>query len=155
MHDYWPSCGYNLLGQDAERQLVVTDDFLRSLMERPELAPVAQSCVDELSLHRQLLDQPRAAVDPAQLARVRDEDARANYSIWLRFRQRLLAQPTLEASYLALFRGEGVDVPPVFVHRPPRCCCGTHWAARRPPCRRGPPRCCFAPSASQCRTTAG
>lgn len=117
MHDYWPSCGYSLLEKDAEDQLVVTDDFLRSLMERPELAPVVQACAEELSLHRQLLDQPRAAVDPAQLASMRDEDARANYSIWLRFRQRLLAQPTLEASYLALFRGEGVDVPPVFVHR--------------------------------------
>ncbi len=117
MHDYWPGCGYSLLEKDAGGQLVVTDDFLRSLMERPELAPVAQSCADELALHRQLFDQPRAAVDPAQLASVRDEDARANYSVWLRFRQRLLAQPTLEASYLALFRGEGVDVPPVFVHQ--------------------------------------
>ena len=56
-------------------------------------------------------------MDPRQLAAVRDEDARANYAIWLRFRQRLLAQPTLEASYMALFQGEGVDVPPVFVHQ--------------------------------------
>jgi hypothetical protein len=116
MRDYWPHCGYSLLEKDAEGRLVVTDGFLRSLMARPELAPVAQSCADELALHRRLLDQPRAAVDPLQLASVRDEDARANYSVWLRFRQRLLAQPTLEASYLALFRGEGVDVPPVFVH---------------------------------------
>jgi hypothetical protein len=117
MRDFWPHCGYNLLAEDAAGQLIVTDDFLRSLMDRPELAPVAPSCADELALHRRLLDQPRADVDPRQLAAVRDEDARANYSIWLRFRQRLLAQPTLEGSYRGLFHGEGVDVPPVFVHQ--------------------------------------
>ncbi len=117
MRDYWPRCGYNLLAQDAAGQLIVTDDFLRSLMDRPELAPVAQSCADELALHRRLLDQPRADVDARQLAAMRDQDARENYAVWLRFRQRLLAQPTLERSYLALFQGEGVDVPPVFVHQ--------------------------------------
>jgi hypothetical protein len=33
----------------------------------------------------------------------------------LRFRDRLLDSASLEAAYLALFRGEGVDVPPLFV----------------------------------------
>jgi hypothetical protein len=117
MHDYWSRCGYRLLAQDDSGRLVVTDDFLRGLMDRPELAPIAQSCADERALHQRLLDQPRAAVDPLQLGAVRDEDARANYAIWLRFRQRLLARPTLEASYMALFQGEGVDVPPLFVHQ--------------------------------------
>jgi hypothetical protein len=37
--------------------------------------------------------------------------------VWLRFRQRILAHPTLEASYLALFQGSGVDVPPLLVHQ--------------------------------------
>ncbi len=117
MHDYWRHCGHGLLEQTAGGHLVVTDDFLRSLLERPELAPVAESCAAEVALHQQLLDQPRADVEPQQLAALQDDDARANYSIWLRFRQRLLAHPTLEASYMALFRGDGVDVPPVFVHQ--------------------------------------
>ncbi|MEO8653040.1 MAG: DUF6352 family protein [Ramlibacter sp.] len=117
MRDFWPHCGYNLLAQDADGQLIVTDDFLRSLLDRPELAPVAHSCADELALHQRLLDHPRCDVDAPRLAALQDEDARANYSIWLRFRQRLLAQPTLEGSYLALFQGAGVDVPPVFVHQ--------------------------------------
>lgn len=116
MHDYWPNCGYRLLGRSAEGHLIVSDDFLRSLLARPELAPVAQSCADELALHRRLSDQPRLAVSEAQLALVRDEDARANYAVWLRFRERLLAHPTLEGSYLALFR-QGVDVPPLLVHQ--------------------------------------
>jgi hypothetical protein len=117
MRDYWRQCGFRLLDKTAEGHLLVTDDFLRSLLERPELAPVAESCAGELALHQRLLEQPRAMVDDRQLAAVADEDARANYSIWLRFRERLLAHPTLQASYMALFRGEGVDVPPLFVHQ--------------------------------------
>jgi hypothetical protein len=113
--DYWRQSGYRLLQSTAEGHLVVTDDFLRSLLDRPELAPVAQSCAGELSLHRRLSQEPRAEVDEQQLAAVSDDDARANYAIWLRFRKRLLAHPTLEASYMALFRGQGVDVPPLFV----------------------------------------
>ena len=117
MRDYWRQCGYRFLDKTADGHLVVTDDFLRSLLQRPELAPVAESCAGELALHERLLEAPRAAVDERQLAAISDADARENYAIWLRFRQRLLAEPTLEASYRALFRGEGVDVPPVFVHQ--------------------------------------
>ena len=117
MPDYWRPCGYRLLDSTDEGHLRVTDAFLRSLLERPELAPVAASCAAEVALHDSLVDKPRRDVSDAQLAAVQDADARANYAIWLRFRQRLLAEPSLEASYLALFRGQGVDVPPVFVHQ--------------------------------------
>ena len=117
MHDYWRQCGHGLLDTSAEGHLVVTDAFLRNLLERPELAPVPESCAGELALHHALLEAPRSDVSPQQLAAVSDEDARANYTVWLRFRQRLLAEPTLEGSYMALFRGEGVDVPPLLVHQ--------------------------------------
>lgn len=117
MRDFWRSSGYTLLDQTAEGHLVVTDDFLRSLLERPELAPLPESSAAELALHQQLLAQPRRPISEKQLTAVADEDARSNYAIWLRFRDRLLAHPTLEAAYVALFRGEGVDVPPVFVHQ--------------------------------------
>ena len=116
MHDFWPGCGYRLLSRNAQGRLVVTDDFLRSLLARPELAPVAESCPAELALHDALLASPRQALSEQQLAALRDEDARANYAVWLRFRERLLAQPTLEGSYLQIFRAD-VDVPPVFVHQ--------------------------------------
>ncbi|MEY4713214.1 MAG: hypothetical protein RIS88_2664 [Pseudomonadota bacterium] len=115
MRDYWPSCGWRLLDRTPQGHLVVTDDFLRHLLARPELAPVPESCAAECALHAQLLAAPRTEVGDAQIAALQDEDARANYTVWLRFRQRLLAQPTLEASYLAIFRGQ-VDVPPVLVH---------------------------------------
>ncbi len=117
MKDYWRQCGYGLLDRTPDGHLVVTDSFLRSLLERPELAPVAESCGDEQALHQRLVEQPRSEVGAQELAAMKDEDARANYAIWLRFRQRLLAHPTLEAVYMALFRGEGVDVPPLFVHQ--------------------------------------
>ena len=117
MRDFWRGSGYLLLDKTAEGHLVVTDDFLRSLLERPELAPLPESSAAELALHQLLHDEPRRSIDAAQLADIEDEDARNNYAIWLRFRERLLAHPTLEAGYVALFRGEGVDVPPVFVHQ--------------------------------------
>jgi hypothetical protein len=117
MRDFWRSSGYGLLETTPEGHLAVTDDFLRSLLERPELAPIPESTAAELALHQRLVEDPRLAVDVQQLAALKDEDARGNYAIWLRFRDRLLAHTTVEASYVALFRGEGVDVPPVFVHQ--------------------------------------
>lgn len=117
MHDFWRGSGYGLLQVTTEGHLTVTDDFLRSLLLRPELAPIAESSAAELALHERLHQSPRLAVDANELAALADEDVRGNYAIWLRFRERLLAHDTLEAGYLALFRGEGVDVPPVFVHQ--------------------------------------
>jgi hypothetical protein len=113
--DFWRSCGYRLLAPTPEGNLAVTDEFLRHLLEMPELAPVAESGPIERALHEQLVAQPRADIAADQLAAIEDEDARGNYEIWLRFRGRLLAHPTLDASYRALFEGDGVDVPPVLV----------------------------------------
>jgi hypothetical protein len=116
MTDFWRHCGYTLLNKTPEGHLVVTDDFLRHLLDRPELAPVPESCAGELALREFLQRDPRAEVTETLLAAVTDEDARSNYAVWLRFRERLLAKDTLEASYLAIFQGEGVDVPPLLVH---------------------------------------
>jgi len=116
-HDFWPTCGYDLLTPTAAGHLGVSDDFLRSLLQRPELAPVPASCAAELALFEQLLQAPRSEIAPSALAALQDRDAADNYAVWLRFRTRLLAWPTLEASYLALFQGEGVDVPPVMVQQ--------------------------------------
>lgn len=116
MHDYWPSCGARLLGRNDHGHSVVTDDYLRLLLARPELAPIAESCEAERLLHERLLQAPRREVAPAELAAIADADTRANLEVWLRFRQRLLARPTLEGSYLEIFRGQ-VDVPPVLLHQ--------------------------------------
>jgi len=117
MPDYWPSSGYRLLAVDADNRLVVTDAFLKSFLFRPELAPASESCAAELALHERLVADPRAEFPDEHVAALADSGARDNYRIWLRFRDRLLTAPTLEATYAALFAGEGVDVPPQFVHQ--------------------------------------
>ncbi len=114
MPDFWPASGYNLLARSGDA-LLVTDDFIRSLFLRPEVAPVAESCAAELKLHEVLLAAPRRAVAATEILQIADPDAQANYRILLKFRDRLLAAPTLEAAYTGLFKGDGVDVPPIFV----------------------------------------
>ena len=115
MPDFWRSCGYRLLARNADGTLRLTDDFLRSLLARPELAPVPESGEGELALHDALFASPRRDVPAAMLEGVEDADARDNYAIWLRFRKRLTDADSLEAAYMRLFAGEGVDVPPIFV----------------------------------------
>ena len=116
MPDFWRSCGYRLLTTGSDGRLTLTDDFLRASLLRPELAPVAESCAAELALHDTLMAAPRSAVGDADLAALDDPDIRENYAIWLRFRGRLTAAPSLEAAYTALFR-DGVDVPPMMVQQ--------------------------------------
>lgn len=113
--DFWQNCGYHLLDRAQDGHLRVTDDYLRLYYMRPELAPVAESCAAERSLHQQLLDVPRCDVSDAELAALADADAQDNYRVMLRFRDRLLAASTVEGFYADLFTGE-VAVPPQFIH---------------------------------------
>ena len=73
--------------------------------------PVEESCEDERRIHTALMEDPRAKVDPAP---IKDADARHNYEVMLRFRDRLVAAGTVEGCYLGLFKGT-IDVPPMFV----------------------------------------
>ena len=60
--------------------------------------------------------EPRRAVSKEALDLVRDPDARDNYGVVLRFRDRLLAAGTLEGCYMNLFK-DGVDIPPLFIEQ--------------------------------------
>ena len=113
--DFWRNSGFHLLTRNAAGHLEVSDDFLRAYYLRPEVHPVEESCEAERALHAALMDAPRQAVEPAALEAIADADARDNYRIVLRFRDRLLDAGTLEGCYLKLFQGSGVDVPPMFV----------------------------------------
>jgi len=113
----WPHAGYAQLKTDARGHLTVTDDFLRVLLHRPELAPIDSSCAHEIQIHERLIESPRLNLQASDLAPIQDPDAAENMRVWLRFRDRILAKPTLEASYWALFEGAGVDVPPVLVNQ--------------------------------------
>lgn len=114
MPNFWSSSGFDLLTQ-RDGALIVTDNFLRSFFLRPEIAPIAESCAAEVKLHEALLADPRRAVANVEILQIADPDAQANYRVLLKFRDRLLAAPTLEAAYTGLFKGDGVDVPPLFV----------------------------------------
>jgi len=115
MPDFWAGCGYHLLARAEDGRLRVTDDYLRAYFERPELTLVAESCAAERALHARLLEAPRTGVTATEIDAIEDEDARENYRVMLRFRDQLLAAPTLEAFYFDLFRRD-VAVPPPFVH---------------------------------------
>ena len=104
-----------MLRRQADGRLVVTDDYLRFYYSRPELAPVAESCAAERALHAALVANPRRDVADPEIERFADPDARENYRVMMRFRDRLLAAGTLEAFYFELFR-EDVAVPPDFIH---------------------------------------
>ena len=116
MPDFWRSSGYRLLTIGTDGRLTLTDDFLRAALLRPELAPLPESCPAELALHERLMAAPRSAVTDAELAALADPDIRENYAIWLRFRGRLTAAPSLEAAYTALFK-DSVDVAPLMVQQ--------------------------------------
>jgi len=115
MTNYWTNSAYQTLAISPDRQLLVTDDFLRTYMQRPELKLVPESCPKERLLHQRLTENPRADVSEAEISEMADEDIQENYRVWLRFRARLLAASSLEAFYMSLFKGEGVDVPPLFI----------------------------------------
>src|SRR6185437_4838981 len=112
MKDFWISCGHHLLDRGEGGGLVVTDEFLKAYFVRPELAPPADACAVERTLHTALLAAPRRAVSAAEIAAIADPDARENWQLVMAFRDLLLRHPTLEAAYLALIRAGAVTLPP-------------------------------------------
>jgi Family of unknown function (DUF6352) len=115
MPHFWGSSGHLMLDRDAGGGLVVTDDYLKAYLARPELMPPDEACADERALHAQLLAAPRSPVTPADIARIIDADARENWTFMVGWRDRLLSAPTLEAAYVRLIREEAKDIPPLFL----------------------------------------
>lgn len=110
--DFWVASGHHLCDLDEGGRLRATPDLWRAFLARPELVPPAEACGAERALHAALLADPLGAADPAALA---DPDARENWQVFLGFRDRVAAEPTLEAAWLRLFR-EGVGgIPPLFL----------------------------------------
>ena len=117
MHDFWLSCGHHLLDRDAGGGLVVTDEFLKAYLARPELAPPDDACVVERTIHAALLTDPRRPVEPSEIAAMADKDARENWTLMIGFRDLLLAHRTIEAAYLQLARAGFGATPPLFVNQ--------------------------------------
>ena len=102
--DFWLSCGHHLLDRDVVGRLLVTDDFLKAYLARPELVPPPEACLAEQSLHKAMLSDPRRAVAASQVADITDTDARENWEMMIAWRDHLVKHRTLEAAYLEIIR---------------------------------------------------
>src|SRR5712692_61458 len=117
MTDFWLSCGHHLLDRDAGGGLVVTDEFLKAYLARPELAPPSEACVVERTLHAALLADPRRPVEPGEIAAIADADACENWTFMMAFRDHLVGHKTVEAAYLDLVRRGTGSTPPLFINQ--------------------------------------
>jgi hypothetical protein len=117
MRDFWLSCGHHLLDRDEGGGLVLTDEFLKVYLARPELAPPPDACAVERTLHAALLADPRRPVAPDDIAAIADADARENWELMIAFRDRLVRHRTLEAAYLAMVREGLARTPPIFLNQ--------------------------------------
>lgn len=112
--DFWAASGYRLLDR-RDGGLACTDAWLAHLAGRAELLPPQDAGPREKAMHSRLESNPRAVVAAETLASIEDPDARGNWAEFLRFRDRLLQFPTIEACYLDLFARPSVDLAPPLV----------------------------------------
>src|SRR5471032_690273 len=117
MNDFWISCGHHLLDRDPGGGLLLTDDFLKVYMARPELIPPPEACVVERTLHGALLNDPRMAVSASDIAAIADADARENWQMLIAFRDHLVRHKTLEAAYSELVKQGLSNTPQLFVNQ--------------------------------------
>jgi Family of unknown function (DUF6352) len=92
-----------------------SDAFWQSLLARPELALVSESCRDERRLHDALALKPLRQVKPEELTAIRDDDARANYAMLLQFRDGVVKAGSLSAWYAQLFASGKISLAPLFI----------------------------------------
>ena len=114
--DFWLSCGHHLLDRDTGGGLLLTDEFLKVYLARPELAPPPEACAAERKLHAAMLASPRRPVPASEIAAIADADARENWQVMLGFRDQLIAHRTIEAAYVDLMR-RGTRIPHLFVNQ--------------------------------------
>jgi Family of unknown function (DUF6352) len=117
MKDFWLACGHHLLDRDEGGRLVVTDEFLKVYLARPELAPPPEACTVEHTLHAALLADPRRRISAADIAAIADADARENWGLLIAFRDRLIACKTVEAAYLDIARRRSGTAPLLFINQ--------------------------------------
>jgi len=117
MKDFWISCGHQLLDRDQGGGLLVTDEFLKVYLARPELVPPPEACAVERTLHGALLANPRLPVSGSDVAAIADADARENWQLLIAFRDLLLRHKTLEGAYAELMLNGPGNTPLLFVNQ--------------------------------------
>lgn len=112
--DFWAASGYRQLEPTLEG-LRPTPAWFGRFLEGEELRPPAGAGPLERALHARLAADPLAPVADAQVAALEDADAADNWREFIRFRERVRAYGTLEATYRDLYRRASVDLAPPFV----------------------------------------
>lgn len=112
--DFWIASGFGLLARRPEG-LVVTDAWLRHLLQRDEMRPPAEALARERELHAFAMASPRAPIEPARIDALEDADAASNWRSLSRFRDHVIGFATIEDAYAALFKADSVPVAPPFV----------------------------------------
>lgn len=112
--DFWLSCGHHLLERGADGRLVLTDEFLKAYLARPELMPPPQACGAEREVHATLMRDPRRPIVTSQITAMADPDARENWQFAIAWRDHLLSEPSLESAYLSIVRNR-LPFPPLFL----------------------------------------
>jgi hypothetical protein len=117
MTDFWLSSGHHFLDRDESGGYVVTDDFLKVYLARPELIPPPDACPAEHNLYGSLLADPRRPIAASDITAILDSDARENWQMLVAFRDHLLQHKTLEAAYVNLIRRGVGKTPPLFINQ--------------------------------------
>jgi hypothetical protein len=112
--DFWLSSGHHLLDRNSEGRLLVTDEFLKAYLARPELVPPPEACDAERGLHDALLRDPQAVVAAPQIVGIADADARENWEMMIAWRDHLVRHETIEAAYLDIAR-HPTSFPRIFI----------------------------------------
>jgi hypothetical protein len=115
-HDFWLSCGHHLLDRDSGGGLLVTDEFLKAYLARPEIAPPSDACAAERAVHEALLADPRKPLAATEIAAIADAGARENWQVMIAFRDHLACHRTLEAAYLDIAR-RNLRFPHIFLNQ--------------------------------------
>ncbi len=115
MNNFWTACGHQHLTPNERGWLVPSPDYWRLWLQRPEMALVPESCKEEIRLHKTLLDNPLMQVAPASLKAFKDDDARENYELFLRFRDDVESAGSLESAYMDWMQSGQIQIPPLFI----------------------------------------
>jgi hypothetical protein len=115
MREFWVASGHHLTRRADHGGLVATPELIMAYLARPELMPPADACDAERNLHASLLADPLRPVSREDIAALADADARENWAFMVKFRDRLIAAPSLEAVYVSLARNGAADLPPIFL----------------------------------------
>jgi len=115
--DFWLSCGHHLLDREESGGLVVTDEFIKAYLARPELSPPPEACVVERTIHAAFLMNPRRPFQPSEIAAIADPDARENWAFMVALRDLLMGHKTLEGAYLHLVRHGAGAMPSLILNQ--------------------------------------